>query len=243
MKSLQTILASVVVLRLVWLVLITYLCAELFFLNGTTPLSHKAYLVVVAAVTIIAGNMAYPYNSFTSLKPAVGFALWSLLLACSAGLTLLVHSATLSSQTPTYLALALAVFSLSFLLCCVRHLCTTISCKSPPIPATLTLLAILTTLPFWLAPVINLATMNQGLIDLILLANPMVYLAVMVDFDILRSDWFYEHTPYGAIQYHYPSKLSLTVYYAFSSLILFIIAQLGTRQRRHKRDSITSSLT
>jgi hypothetical protein len=122
--------------------------------------------------------------------------------------------------------MALAVFNLSFFMCCAGHLFLTTNKRSHPAQLTFAAVIVLTTLPIWLGPWIDSYPLSQTVVDLIISASPLTHLTIMAEFDYLRSQWFYQHTPYGAIQFGYPTKLGSTVGYTGLSLALFWIANL-----------------
>lgn len=68
--------------------------------------------------------------------------------------------------------------------------------------------------PLWLSPWVERGDGAAWLIHLALGISPLTYFAVMLDCDYLRSTWFYEHTPFGAYRYAYPSPLLLTFIHA-----------------------------
>jgi len=49
--------------------------------------------------------------------------------------------------------------------------------------------------------------------------RPPTYFAVMLDYDYLRSPWFYKHTAYAMHRYEYPSSGLVTFVYGFLCLI------------------------
>jgi hypothetical protein len=205
--------------RALWLLFAAYLFTELFFLGNDDPVANKAYLVVMGAVIVIGGNMIYPHSLLAGLRPVMRFALWSLIVALIAFFSLLFHNKA-PHATITSALMALAVFNLSFLMCCAGHFFLTTGNKAHPTQLIFTIVIVLTMLPVWLGPWINSLLSDQTTIDLIISASPLTQLAVMADFDYLRSQWFYTHSPYGSIQYDYPTKLELTLYYLSLALML-----------------------
>ena len=208
-----------IILRLFWLVIMSLAFAELFFLGHHDPVAYKAYIVVLCATIVIAGNLIYPDKLLSRLQPARRFLIWSIILACIAFFSLLLGN-NIKTDFSTCALMALAVFNLSFFMCCTGHLFMATNKGSHPAQMTFTMVMVLTTLPVWLGPLIDSLPLYQGVIDLIISASPLTHLAAMADFDYLRSQWFYEHTPYGTIQYSYPTKLGLSICYSGLSLAL-----------------------
>jgi len=48
---------------------------------------------------------------------------------------------------------------------------------------------------------------NSPRLHVLLWSSPLSYLAGMLDYDYLRNQWFYQHTPYGMLKYEYPDKI------------------------------------
>jgi hypothetical protein len=68
--------------------------------------------------------------------------------------------------------------------------------------------------PLWLGPIAERFASTGALVDAVVAATPLTFLAVLVDHDYLRATWFYEHSALGALRYDYPSVVSLFVVYA-----------------------------
>jgi len=65
------------------------------------------------------------------------------------------------------------------------------------------------------------ATSHQTLVvDSIIAASPVSYLAGIADYDYLRSSWFYQHTPFGGLRFNYPTPGVMTVCYVITTLVL-----------------------
>ena len=68
--------------------------------------------------------------------------------------------------------------------------------------------------PIWLGPVAERFAPTGALVDFIVAASPLTYLASLADHDYLRATWFYEHSALGSLRYDYPTVLSQSVVYA-----------------------------
>ena len=73
--------------------------------------------------------------------------------------------------------------------------------------------------PLYLSVVAE-ATSHQALVDAIIAVSPVSYLAGIVDYDYLRSNWFYQHTPFGGLRFNYPATGVMTVCYLIATLVL-----------------------
>jgi hypothetical protein len=65
--------------------------------------------------------------------------------------------------------------------------------------------AILLATPVWLAPLAEQTGIWPGAPDLIIGISPLSALAASLDFDYLRSNWFYQHSVLGSLRYEYLS--------------------------------------
>jgi hypothetical protein len=58
-------------------------------------------------------------------------------------------------------------------------------------------------LPIWLGPIAEVAGNPMFLTNLIVALSPLSALAVALDLDILRTNWFYQHSMLGSLRYEY----------------------------------------
>lgn len=63
-------------------------------------------------------------------------------------------------------------------------------------------------------------TSHQVLVDAIIAASPVSYLAGIADYDYLRSNWFYQHTPFGGLRFNYPNPVLMTICYLATTFVL-----------------------
>ena len=67
-------------------------------------------------------------------------------------------------------------------------------------------LAFVGSLPLWLGPRANcLPRANPWIIDAAIGMSPLIHLAVASGNDLLRNQWFYQHSNLAALQFSYPS--------------------------------------
>ena len=77
--------------------------------------------------------------------------------------------------------------------------------------------------PLWMSPLCLLFPQTPVIVDLSIAVSPLSYLAVLMESDYLRSDWFYRNTVYGGIRYQYPSIYSyMQIQAIFLALLYFI---------------------
>lgn len=87
------------------------------------------------------------------------------------------------------------------------------------------------TAPVWLAPLAEATGNVPWLTNAIVGLSPLSALAVALDFDILRSNWFYEHSAIGSMRYAYPASNT----YLIILLVLSSIAALPHTLLRRNR--------
>ena len=73
------------------------------------------------------------------------------------------------------------------------------------------------------------ATSNQAIIDSIIAVSPISYLAGIMDYDYLRSSWFYQHMPYAGLRFNYTASGMLTVCYLITTFTLIAIKMLTNK--------------
>jgi|WetSurSiteA1Bulk_404760.scaffolds.fasta_scaffold24462_2 hypothetical protein len=120
----------------------------------------------------------------------------------------------------------IAVFALS-----VGFYCSTV-CKNAFSAAgfALLILALICTEPIWFGPVINSIPNQSLLIQSSLLMNPFIGVASALNFDILRTDPFYQICPIGQLRFHYPSWWSAASFNVLIALAIFWRFAIGIRR-------------
>jgi hypothetical protein len=94
-------------------------------------------------------------------------------------------------------------------------------------------LALLGSLPLWLGPAGELlAGRHPWIIDAVVGMSPLTHLAVASGNDLLRNQWFYQHSNLAALQFSYPSLAELILSYALASLALALIPLASGRPWR-----------
>jgi len=76
------------------------------------------------------------------------------------------------------------------------------------------------TAPLYLSVVAEATSHQTVVVDAIIAASPVSYLAALTDYDYLRSTWFYQHTPFGGLRYNYTAPGVMTLCYLIISLML-----------------------
>lgn len=71
------------------------------------------------------------------------------------------------------------------------------------------LLVLVTLLPIWAAPAVELAGNPAWLDRLVIGASPLTAFAAPLELDYLRTNWFYGHSALGSMRYDYPGVISV----------------------------------
>ena len=122
--------------------------------------------------------------------------------------------------------LTITVFALS-----IGFYCSVI-CKTAFAAAgvSLLILVLLSTEPIWFGPIINLMPDAPILIQSSLLINPFVGVASAINFDILRTDPFYQICPIGQLRFQYPSCWSVASFNLLMAFAIFWRSAAGIRR-------------
>jgi hypothetical protein len=97
--------------------------------------------------------------------------------------------------------------------------------------AVVAVLALLGSLPLWLGPAAELlSARNHGAIDAALGLSPLIHLAVAAANDLLRNDWFYQHSSLAGLPFSYPGLAATAWAYAAASVFLMLVV-LALRPR------------
>lgn len=181
------------------------------------PLPQPAALTMPAAVTLAAllllpAVLDKPLPVFGLLRDS---AAWSGFAGVCAGLSL-IGSANTAVIAGAAIAVTLIVWTSAALWMLLdRHLPTNGRWR---FTAALSLAA---GAPLWAAP---LAEMYAPLATPVACISPLSLLGVLVDYDYLRSAFFYQHSALGALAYRYPSAGAFAGFYAMAATLLWALA-------------------
>ncbi len=193
--------------------LLTVLLAQLtlmLLIPATNPFSHKALSIAGCVAMIIVGLLCRCARATSPVPEAFAVVTWSLAMAAGACLLIVINNPgpldavhMISMGTATFV-LAVAIAALHQRLHSQRN-----NNKYTSRGYTFTAAVVLVTLmPLWLGPWLDWLAAGELTVNAIVAASPLSYLAVMADYDYLRSEWFYQHTPVGMLRYDYLPKLA-----------------------------------
>lgn len=210
-------------------VLVLLLTAEL---TGALLLSDGAVasqrLMLRSVVVLVCAVLLLPFPGRGGWSGVALVAWWSALgaVALLSG-TALAGGVELVARREVWLVavgLALLIALFSSIACALAHW---LSDRRAAAHGVLGLLLLSLTLPLWLSPMVGLFGATRWLVDTVISLCPLTYLATLADIDYLRSDWFYQHTPYGGLRYDYPDPAYLSM-----AILLLLAAMLALAWRR-----------
>jgi len=194
---------------------LSFLCIQAF-----NPVAFKTLLMIQSAAVVVAGFLFIPDWTYVTNRWFI--MLWSLSLALAFIVVTIIQHANIPLLL--YLKVSIAVFVMSFCLFSLSRAVFIQFPNNPTIPWIIfCLLALFTTHPVWLAPWVEVIATTPEKLQLIIWSSPLTFLATVLDYDYLRSQWFYQHTPYGMLRYDYPNPMSSHFALVFVSLLLLAI--------------------
>jgi len=204
-----------------WLVIIVSVIAFSFFcLHELTSLPMRALLMIQAGVIVLLGYFVNPFWRYSTSRLFILF--WSFCLVLAFIIVTLTNNA--SFQILFYIKLSLAVFLMSLSLFSLSRVMLIFFSNSQTIPwVIICMLMFFTTLPIWLAPWVEVIATTPEKLHIIIWSSPLTFLATALDYDYLRSHWFYQHTPYGMLRYNYPGLNGSYIVLTTVSLLLLAI--------------------
>lgn len=209
-----------------WYVLALPALAQLFvacLFHGADQIPPAALALGTATITIVIACMLWPMLFSDTLVQPRDLGLWTLLTSAVA-LLLMMANTPVASWPSLALPLAAGVLAISFLLGTLTLFLNRLVKLDAPIAhrVVLTTFIVAATTPLWLGPVAGMLA-SQGFTDLIIAVSPVGYLISLIDYDALRSAWFYTHTPLGGLRYDYPNPVIFTmIYCSWAALMLGI---------------------
>lgn len=181
-------------------------------------LSSKLILLVQAIAIIATGNFLFPQEH--SVANRIEVTVWCFMLAIATLILALIFFADLhiifyASKS------AMAVFFLSYFIQSItRALIISFPDNRFIVWHFFSALIVLFALPLWIAPWAEEITNTRSELNSLLWISPLSYLSGMIDYDYLRSQWFYQHTPFGMLRYDYPNNTIASLILAGVSLAL-----------------------
>jgi len=189
---------------------------------------------VALLVSVILGNsVRLRQRPLAPLQVAAQAAASSLLL-----LTALTWFRQTQATPASMLRLALATAMLAWLVSALVQLFSGHANRQACAGRILLIFALLGLAPLWGGMSMDvLAPSESGAADILIGISPTTYLAQAVEWDYLRSDWFYRATPLGTLRFEYPDFWLSTVFLGFLALAVQGLGAARWRLRPPRSES------
>jgi hypothetical protein len=196
----------------------------------------SALRVLVTTVVALLAPLFWPGNAATPARTVLRITVWSVAAACMAAIALRI----LGSPPQPFARLLGPCVMLVVILVLTHAVAALIEWRLRARSRDMTgaremasrmvvmVLALLGSLPLWLGPVGELLSRRyEWIIDKLVGVSPLTHLAVASENDLLRNQWFYQHSNLAALQFSYPSLVQLAVAYVTVLLMVIVLAFLG----------------
>jgi len=234
----------VIAARLAMLALSTLLMLAAF---GATsePWQPSALRLLVTAVVGLLAPLFWPGNAATAARTAARLVGWSAAAAALAAAVLLIVGGQGQPFRSVIAACAVLMLMLVLVHALVaalemrwrRRLMDAQDAREQAGRMAATTLALLGSLPLWCGPVAELlAARHAWIVDAVVGISPLTHLAVASSNDLLRNQWFYQHSNLAGLQVSYPGFDVLAWSYATACLVLALIALASRRLHRPIND-------
>ena len=211
---------------------------------GAADLQPSALRMVVTAIIGLIAPLFWPGNAATPARTALRIVAWSAAAACLAAIALRI-----AGNPGQPFARVLAACGMLLLILLVTHAVAagfewSLQGRSGDAETTREMagraaaltLAFVGSLPLWLGPACELlAGRHPWIIDAAIGISPLTHLAVASGNDLLRNQWFYQHSNLAALKFSYPSLMVLILSYGSVSLAL-AFTPLASRHSRRRID-------
>ena len=93
----------------------------------------------------------------------------------------------------------------------------------------------ITSAPCWLGPLVDIYQPGVTATNAIISITPLTHFSVAASYDYLRTEWFYQNTPFGSLPFVYPDLISTTAAYLLLVLVLQTLRWQLIRQNKFTR--------
>ena len=225
-----------------WIMLAVAAALVLALLGATvTDLQPSAQRVAVTAVVGLIAPLFWPGRAATPGRTALRVAVWSFAAAGMAAVPVLVAG----GPRQPFAQIVAACAMLTLILLVTHAVAATIEgfiqgrsedadgAREMAGRTAAIALALVGSLPLWLGPAAELLSGRHAwIIDAAVGISPLTHLAVASGNDLLRNQWFYQHSNLAALQFSYPSLAVLILCYAVFSLALVLVPLAARSPRR-----------
>lgn len=224
-----------------WGLLLAATLMLLAVLGAADPdLQPSALRLMVTCVVALLAPVFWPGIAATPSRTALRVAGWSVAAACLAALALWAFGTNVQP-----LSRVAAACSMLALVLIVTHALVAVleghwrgPSADPQVSRELAgrsaalALALLGSLPLWFGPAAESLSARQAwIVDASLALSPLTHLAVASGNDLLRNQWFYQHSNLASLQTAYPELNAIAWTYLFACSMLLLTA-LSSRRRQ-----------
>jgi len=149
----------------------------------------------------------------------------SLFANCVAGAPLLIILSQLpvakEVPLPVLFQISVMILCLSFFLWSLSQLLAAVFADAHFIRKLIFLFTVfIISAPVWLGPLVDIYQPGDSTTNGIISITPLTHFSVAAGYDYLRSEWFYQNTPFGSLPFSYPSLIAITTGYLL--LVIFM---------------------
>ncbi len=207
-----------------WLTPVVVLAAAVALLSGITAQGPRGPWLLVAVLSVVVGHLSWP------ARTRGGALAWPALIAVSAVTVMLLAVGASRADAVVVAALALGVALVSAALEAVAALlCTLGAAPAAASGVALLLLGIFAASPVWLGPWAEVTGHVQAA-NVVVAVSPLSYLAALAQYDYLRGQWFYAHSPLGSLRFDYPGVLAASMAWAALAALCRGLARFAARR-------------
>jgi len=203
-------------------------------------LQSSARIVLVTAVVGVLAPLFWPGRAATARLTIVRIVVWSIAsvgLATAIALLSGLGADRLPRAATALAVLFLALVAVHALAAAVEGLLQRRSAtpetarESAAWIATAALVTI-GAAPLWLGPVAELALAGRPVtVDAVVAVSPLTHLAVASGNDLLRNQWFYQHSNLAGLRFDYPRLGPVMTAYCLLAVVLLLVHMVrGSRQ-------------
>ena len=191
------------------------LAARLLFAVPSGPGESALLILIYATATFLSAFLLIPVDPDISTRSFL-----TLLGRCLASVITFLVATQIDTQAHATLIQLIPISSVLFLLliCALGLMQIFVEQQSNVRQIGFFAIAMITSIPLWLGSIAEITGNQLMTTNLIVGANPLTALAVALDFDYLRTNWFYQHSVLGSLRYEY---------YSWSSYVLILILITG----------------
>lgn len=204
---------------------------------ASADLQPSARLVMVTAIVAVLAPLFWPGKAATPALTAIRIAQWTL------GIGVLTMMAVSISRDPGLpLLRAASACAVLVLILLLAHAFAagleallqgageaSEGARELAVWTTAAVLVLLGSLPLWLGPTAELLANGEAVwLDSVIGMSPLTHLAVASGNDLLRNQWFYQHSNLAALQWSYPGLRTIVLSYT-TAILAFALAPVAAR--------------